>query len=726
MHRPSLRRLALVLALTAVLVLVALPAQAEEPRLTYPETRQVDQVDTYHGTSVADPYRWLEEDIRESEPVRRWVEAQNRVTNSYLEAIPEREPIRRRLTELWDYERVNAPWERGGRYFFSKNDGLQDQSVLYVRESLDGEPRVLLDPNGWSEDGTVALAGTSVSPNGELIAYAQAASGSDWQTWKVRDVATGRDLPDQIDWVKFTNIAWTEDGAGFFYSRFPRPEDGAAHQGVNLNQKLYYHRLGTSQEEDVVAYEDPDHPEWSYIAAVTEDGRYLVIVTTAGTAPRYRVLYRDLEAPFAVPTHLVGDFDHEYQILGNDGRTFYMKTDHGAPRGRIVSFEIGQSDPSAWRELVPESENALQSAGMVGDTIVASYLEDAKSRITLFDREGEKLRDVELPGIGSAYGPYGDRDSTESFYTFSSFTTPPSVYRYDVATGESRLLYRSEVDFDPDDYAVSQVFATSEDGTRVPIFLAHKAGIELDGTNPTLLYGYGGFTVSLTPSFSTTRLAWMEMGGVFALANTRGGGEYGADWHLAGTKLRKQNVFDDFIAAAEWLIDQGYTTSEKLAIQGGSNGGLLVGAVMAQRPDLFGAALPAVGVMDMLRFHLFTAGRYWVDDYGSAESPEEFRALHAYSPYHNLKDGVAYPATLVTTADTDDRVVPGHSFKFAARLQQAHAGDDPVLIRIETSAGHGAGKPTSKQIEEIADEWAFLVDNLDFELPPGYPGSAGE
>jgi prolyl oligopeptidase len=711
----------LVLVLAALAIPAPLAAQPESG-FDYPAAEKVDQMDVYHGVEVADPYRWLEEDIRESDRVRRWVEAENELTFDYLAGIPERSRIEARITELWNVERVSAPSEEGGRTFFTRNDGLQNQSVVYVQDSPVEEPRVLFDPNGWSDDGTVALAGAAVSRNGRYAAYATASAGSDWQVWRVREIDSGTDLPDEIQWTKFTGTAWTEDNKGFFYSGFPAPAEGEAFQSLNTGQRVFYHRLGTPQADDVVAYEDPDHPDRLYQAQVTEDGRYLVISMSTGTDPRYRVLVRDLEEPYAAPRHLVGDFDFDYQLLGNDGETFYFKTDKDAPRGRIVALELGQPGEDHWREIVPQSEDTLRGASMIGNLISAGYLADAKTRIFLYTRSGERVREVELPGIGTAFGFGGDRDDTETYYTFTSFTTPASIYHYDVATGESTLVERPDVDFDPGLYEVSQHFYTSADGTRVPLFVAHKKGLELDGSNPTLLYGYGGFNVPLTPTFSAGRLAWMEMGGVFALANIRGGGEYGAQWHEAGTKLQKQNVFDDFIAAAEFLIAKGYTRTDKLAIQGGSNGGLLVGAVMTQRPDLFGAALPAVGVMDMLRFHRFTAGRYWVDDYGSADDPEEFEALYAYSPYHNLDPGVSYPATLVTTADTDDRVVPGHSFKFAARLQEVHEGDEPVLIRIETAAGHGGGTPTSKIIEQAADQWAFLVETLDFELPEDYPG----
>ena len=716
------------LTAVTVLCLFAAPAMVakEKPRESvekspYPASQRIDHSDDYHGTKVDDPYRWLEDDVRESEQVARWVEDQNKVTFGYLEDIPERQAIEERLTELWNFEKFRTPFKKGGRYFFSKNDGLQNQYVLYTSRSLDGEPTVLIDPNGWSEDGTVALAGTAVSHDGRYIAYGVAEAGSDWRTWRVLEIDSGKVLDDKIEWVKYSGATWTRDNKGFFYSRYDPPAEGEEFQGLNVNQRLYYHRVGTAQSEDVLVYERPDHPDWGFGASVTHDGRYLVITIWKGTDSRYRVVYRDLAEPLATARDLIDTFDNEYSFLGSQGTVFYFLTDLDAPLRRMIAIDITRPERENWREVVAESKETLISAGLVGDLLVGRYLEDAKTAVKLFTLEGEPARAVEFPGIGSAFGFGGEQSDTETFYSFSSFATPSSVYRYDLATGESELIRQAQVAFEPEDYEVKQVFYTSKDGTKVPMFIAHRKGLELDGDNATLLYGYGGFDIPLTPSFSVSRLAWMEMGGVFAMANLRGGGEYGSKWHKAGTKLQKQNVFDDFIAAAEWLIDNGYTRKEKLGIQGRSNGGLLVGAAMTQRPDLFGAALPGVGVMDMLRFHKFTAGRFWVDDYGSADDPEQFEALYAYSPYHNLKPGTDYPPTLITTADTDDRVVPGHSFKFAAALQWAHAGEDPVLIRIETRAGHGGGKPTAKIIEEVADEWAFLVKNLGLEVEPETP-----
>ncbi len=675
----------------------------------------MDHVDVLHGIEVPDPYRWLEEDVRESDEVAEWVKAQNEVTFGYLRKLPHREAIRERLTTLWDYEKQGTPFRRGGRYYVFKNDGLQNQSVLYSMPTLDDEPRVLIDPNTWSEDGTVALGGLSVSDAGRYLAYSIAEAGSDWKTWRVMDLDRRTVLDDEIRWSKYYGIAWTPDGDGFYYGRYPEPQEGDEFQSLNLKHALYYHRIGDSQEKDRLVHERPDEPKWGFRPTVSEDGRYLVVTVSVGTDDKYGVLVRDLRDPDGELDVLVPGFDNEYEFLGNDFTTLYFKTDLDAPRKRIVAIDLEKPGRGDWREVVPESEHVLRDAGMVDNRFVCEYLEHAKTRVKIVERDGTFVRDVKFDGIGTASGFGGRRHHAETFYSFSSFATPPSVYRYDMQSGESTLLFRADVDFDPTDYVVEQRFYESKDGTKVPMFVSYKMGLERNGDNPTLLYGYGGFNVSLTPGFSVSRLLWMEMGGVFAMPNLRGGGEYGEEWHQGGTKLNKQNVFDDFIAAAEHLVAEKYTRPGKLAIQGGSNGGLLVGACLTQRPELYAACLPAVGVMDMLRFHQFTAGRFWTDDYGSPENEEEFKALLAYSPYHNVKENVEYPATLVTTADTDDRVVPGHSFKFAARLQEAQSGPEPILIRIETRAGHGAGKPTAKIIEEAADLWAFLVAELAFE-----------
>src|SRR5579872_3055436 len=677
--------------------------------IKYPVTARTNQVDDYHGTRVADPYRWLEDD--NSADTKAWVEAQNKVTFSYLEKIPERNAIKERLTRLWNYERFGVPFKEGGRYFLAHNNGLQNQGVLYTMTALDAEPVLLLDPNTLSADGTVALAGYRISDDGNLMAYGLARAGSDWEDWKVRDARTGRDLPDELHWVKFSGASWTKDNQGFFYSRYDEPASGQSLKGVNYFHKLYYHRLGTAQSEDALVYQRPDRKEWGFQGEVTDDGRYLVIHVSQGTDTRNRVYYRDLQNAGGV-LELLNDFDAAYHFIDNVGTVFYFRTDLNAPRGRVIAVDVTRPERANWREVIPQTGDRLQAVTLVNDQLIADYLKDARSEVRIFGRDGTFARRVELPGLGSAGGFGGKRTDRETFYSFTSYTTPGVIYRYDLATGASAVFRQPKVPFNSADYETKQVFYRSKDGTQVPMFITHKKGLKLDGNNPTYLYGYGGFDISLTPAFSPASLIWLEMGGVYAVANLRGGGEYGQDWHEAGMKLKKQNVFDDFIAAGEWLVASHYTRPAKLAIGGGSNGGLLVGACLTQRPDLFGAALPAVGVMDMLRFHKFTIGWAWTSDYGSADDPAEFKALYAYSPLHRIKPGTKYPATLITTGDHDDRVVPAHSFKFAATLQAAQGGAKPVLIRIETRAGHGAGKPTAKIIEESADKWAFLVHEL--------------
>ena len=688
------------------------------PRWAYPSTRWADVVDEYHGVKVGDPYRWLEDD--NSPETKAWVDAENAVTFGYLRRIPERGAIRARLTKLWNYERYGVPVKQGGRYFFTKNDGLQNQAVLYTLTSLDVTPAVLLDPNTLSADGTVALTAYEVSDDGNLMAYGLATAGSDWQEWKVRDVRTGQDLSDHIKWVKFSRASWTKDSRGFFYSRYDEPTEAARLTRTNYFHKLYHHRLGTPQSDDRLVYERPDHKDWNFYGTVTDDGRYLVIAASQGSARKNRVLYQDLRSPGAPVVELLMEFDAEYSFIDNDGPRFWFKTDLGAPRGRVIAIDITRPERSQWKEIIPEAKDALVSVGAVNDTFIASYLKDAQSRVRVFALDGSPLRELVLPGIGTVGGFWGKRTDTETFYSFTSFTQPGTIYRYEAARGRSEVFRRPKVDFDPDLYETRQVFYASKDGTRVPMFLTFRKGVKLDGRNPTYLFGYGGFKISVTPWFSVSRLVWMEMGGVYAVANLRGGGEYGEEWRLAGTKLNKQKVFDDFIAAAEWLVAEKYTSPATLAIAGGSNGGLLVGAVLNERPDLFGAALPDVGVMDMLRFHRFTIGWAWASEYGSSDKPDEFAALRAYSPLHNIKPGAKYPATLITTADHDDRVVPAHSFKYAATLQRAQGGPAPILIRIETRAGHGAGRPTSKIIEESADALAFLVSALGIKVPESF------
>jgi prolyl oligopeptidase len=697
--------------LTAALALTTLNAQETSLKISYPAAPRGMQVDDYHGTKVADPYRWLED--ADSAETHAWVEAENKLTFGYLATLPHRAEIRQRLTKLWDYERFSVPMERGGRYFYSRNNGLQNQSVLYWTDSLHGEPRLLLDPNTLSKDGTVALGGESISEDGKYLAYALATAGSDWQEWHVREVATGKDLPDTLQWVKFSGAAWLKDGSGFFYGRYPAPEAGAAAlRDANYGQKLYFHRLGTPQSEDTLVYERPDNREMEFGATVTDDGRYLLITVNQGTESKNRLYYKDLTVKDAPVVKLLDQFDAQYQVIDNEGTLFWIQTTLNAPRGRVIAIDIAHPEPSNWKTVIPESSETMQGVSLFGDLFYVTYLKDARSQVRLYALDGTAAGELALPGLGTAEGFGGRRHDKQTFYAYTSFTTPSTIYRYDLAAQTSTIFRQPKVDFDPSRYETKQVFYTSKDGTRIPMFLTYKKGIRLDGSNPTLLYAYGGFDISLTPAFSIGNLVWLEMGGIYAQPNLRGGGEYGEQWHLDGTKLKKQNVFDDFIAAAEWLITNHYTSTPKLAIRGGSNGGLLIGAVLTQRPDLFGAALPAVGVLDMLRYQKFTIGWAWASDYGTADNPEEFHALYKYSPLHNVKAGTHYPPTLITTGDHDDRVVPGHSFKFAATLQAAQGGEAPVLIRIETRAGHGAGKPTAKLIEETADLWTFLAHAL--------------
>src|SRR5213592_4368036 len=653
--------------------------------IQYPSAHKSAVVDDYHGTPVPDPYRWLEDP--DAPDTRAWIEAENRITESYLAQIPQRDAIRRRLTQLWNYPKYGAPFHKAGRYFFFKNDGLQNQSVLYKQASLVADAEVLLDPNVLSQDGTVALSTLALSEDGRLLAYGTSASGSDWEEFHVRDIATARDRADHLRWIKFSGAAWTHDGRGFFYSRYPEAADKAL-TSVNRFQKVYYHRLGTAQAQDVLVYERPDQPDWGFGAAVTDDGRYVVMNVWLGTDRRNRVHYLDLRS---------------------------------ATHPRVTGADTRLPERARWREIIPQGEDVLEGVQIIHDVFVAHYMHDAHSRLRLFALDGRFLKDVALPTLGAVASISGERKDDAMFYAFTSFLYPTTIFRYDFTEGTSSVFKAPAIDFDPSGYETKQVFYTSKDGTRVQMFVTHKKGIKLDGSNPTYLYGYGGFDISLTPSFSVSVLAWLELGGVYAMPNLRGGGEYGEEWHQAGMHEKKQNVFDDFLAAAEYLIAQGYTTPAKLALGGGSNGGLLVGAAITQRPELFGAALPVVGVMDMLRFHKFTIGWAWVTEYGSADSAAQFPYLYKYSPLHNIRAGTRYPATLITTADHDDRVVPGHSFKFAAALQAAQAGPAPVLIRIETKAGHGAGKPTAKIIDEQTDRWAFMVRNLNMTLPQPPP-----
>jgi prolyl oligopeptidase len=693
---------------------VATPAPAKAA-LVYPAVRRVDVVETQFGVPVADPYRWLENDVRNDPEVRTWVDAQNAVTNHFLSTLSGRQALEKRITELYDYERFAVPEKKGTHYFYTHNTGLQNQAVLFVRDKVAGEGRVLIDPNPWSKDGATALAEWQPNEQGTKLLYAIQDGGTDWRTLKVRDVASGKDLSDEVKWVKFSGLSWAKDGSGFYYSRFAEPKAGQAYQSLNENQEVYFHKIGTAQSADRRIFATPKRPDLNHIAEVSDDGRWLVITSSSGTDDRYEVTLVDLKRPAAKPRVLIPGFEHNYSFVGNRGTTFYFVTDERAPRQKIVSIDVASAGATP-KTLVPEDAATLETASLVGGKLIASYLADAKTEVRVHGLDGALTRKVELPGIGTAAGFSGEFDDPETFFAFTSFNRPTTIYRYDVKGGGENVWAAPKVAFNPDDYSVEQRFYKSKDGTRVPMFVVKKKSVT--GPAPTLLYGYGGFDISLTPAFSATRLAWLEKGGVYAVANLRGGGEYGKTWHDAGRLAHKQNVFDDFIAAGEYLKEQGITSPKGLAIEGGSNGGLLIGAVVNQRPDLIDAAHPAVGVMDMLRFDKFTAGRYWVDDYGYPAKQADFKTLIAYSPYHNIKAGTHYPPVLVTTADTDDRVVPGHSFKYISELQKADPDGAPHLIRIETRAGHGSGKPTTKIIEEAADTMSFLSYFTGLNLTP--------
>jgi prolyl oligopeptidase len=753
-----MHRYTLITSLSLITILASTSgAQTQSQPLTYPAAAKGTQVDDYHGVSIADPYRWLED--TDAPATKAWVEAQNRLSDSFLATIPERANIKYRLTQLWNYARYGAPFKEGGRYFYFENTGLQNQSVLFVQDGRNSPARVLLDPNVLSSDGTVALSGQAASDDGRYLAYSLSTSGSDWQELHVRSVDTGRDLPDTVKWVKFSGISWTHDNKGFFYSRYDEPTSGNKMTNVNRNQKVYYHRIGQAQSRDERIYDRPDQPDWIFNASVSDDGQYLIITVFQGTDVRSRLYFVDLDNPGKPQINnpvvrMIDKLDAEYEFVGNRGTVFYVRTDRNAPRGRIVAVSIENPREERWNTIVGEGPDALVSATMAGDNLVANYLQDAHSSIRFFSGSRDALREqrprqqpqprnpgsiyddtstaplqtrgsrsltgggfvplgeLQLPGIGTVGELHGKQGDDELFYSFTSFLYPTTIYRYALKSRKNELFRAPKVAFDASKYETKQVFFTSKDGTRVPMFITAKKGLTLDGANPTLLYAYGGFNISETPAFSAANAAWLDMGGIYALANLRGGGEYGKDWHEAGMLAKKQNVFDDFIAAAEYLIKEKYTSTPKLAIRGGSNGGLLVGAVMTQRPDLFGAALPEVGVMDMLRFQKFTIGWAWTSDYGSSDNADQFKYLRAYSPLHNIKPGTCYPPTLAFTADHDDRVVPGHTFKFVATMQAAQACANPILVRIETKAGHGAGKPTTKQIDEAADRFAFLVREL--------------
>ena len=700
-------------------LLMSVTITAQSGTYKYPDAKKAAQADNFFGTTIADPYRWLED--ADAPDTRAWIEAENKITFGYLDQVPERARIKARLTKLWNYERYSAPSREGDWYIFSKNDGLQNQAVIYKTLAIDAAPEVLLDPNTLSADGTVALGEQSFSEDGRYMAYSIAAAGSDWQEWKIRDVLTGKDLPETLKWSKFSGAAWLKDGSGFYYSRYDAPKDGTLLQAVNKNQKLVFHKIGTPQDADVLVYERPDKPDWGFGADVTDDGRFLLVYQTEGTDNRNRVFVRDLKDARGAIAPFLNDFDAAYTVIGNDGDMFYVLTNNGAPRYRLVFINRKKTAADAMT-VIPEARgrDVLESVTMINEQFVTIWMTDAKSALRVYEADGSNPKEIALPGIGSVPELRGRRKHREAFYAFTSFTYPTTIYRYNFAKEASSVFRKPNVDFDSRRYETEQVFCTSKDGAKIPMFITHAKRMAKDGRNPTELYGYGGFNIASTPGFSPATAAWLEMGGVYAVANIRGGGEYGQAWYDAGRLKAKQNVFDDFIAAAEYLIREKYTSTPKLAIAGGSNGGLLVGACLTQRPDLFGAALPAVGVMDMLRYHKFTIGWAWKSDYGDPDTKEGFDINIKYSPLHNIKPGTKYPATLVTTADHDDRVVPAHSFKFAAALQAAQAGTAPVLIRIETKAGHGAGKPTTKQIEERADVFGFLLRELAMTLPAAF------
>ena len=683
--------------------------------LRYPAARKVEQTDNYFGTKVSDPYRWME-DVDSAE-LKTWIDAENKLTQEYLAKVPVRETMQKRLMELINFERYTAPERRGTRYFYSHNSGLQNQNVLYWQEGLDGEPKVLLDPNTFSDDGTVAISGISITDDGMLAAYSIAEAGSDWMKWRVRNVSTGKDLADVVEWSKFSGASWRKDGSGFYYARYDEPAPDASEsealKTANYFHKIYFHKVGTPQSEDALVFHRPDDGELNLGAVVTEDGRYLVIHQSKGTSPNNELAVQDLQDTTKRMLRLIDNADATYAPINNDGTLFWLLTTLDAPNGKVIAIDLAKPEREHWKTVIPESTNKLSDISIIDNTFIVNYLADAQSRIELLQLDGSPIEQLHLPAIGTAYGFGGLRKDTETFYQFSNFTTPGTTYRFDMKTRKSTLFRQPKLLFDPALYETKQIFTPRKDGTRVPMFISHKKGLALDGTAPTLLYAYGGFNISLMPEFSPAHVMWMEMGGVYAQAGLRGGGEYGEAWHEAGTRVRKQNVFDDFISLAEWLIANQYTASERLAISGGSNGGLLVAACELQRPDLFGAVVAQVGVMDMLRFDKFTIGWAWKEEYGSpSENEAEFRAIYKYSPLHNIRQDVSYPATLITTGDHDDRVFPAHSFKYTAALQAAQEGPNPILIRVETRAGHGAGMPLSKRIEATVDQFAFMANQL--------------
>lgn len=686
----------------------AVPASGQ--KWEYPEARRADQIDDFHGVKVADPYRWMED--TESPETRAWIEAQNKITFDYLGSIPQREQIKNRLTELWNYERYSAPFKvADGFYVYSKNDGLQNQSVLYKAKSVDDPGTVFFDPNKLTKDGTAALGSSQFTDDGKIWAYSVAVAGSDRQEWKFMETATGDLLSDTLAPNRYGSFSWLKDKSGFYYGSYAPVEKGQELKATTYYQKIYFHKMGTPQSEDYVVYERPDNKEYFSGARVSEDGNWLIITVGKGTERMNMVYFKNLIMEKAPIMPLVENLNNSWDFIGNDGSVFYFETDKDASRGKVVKVDA-LAPQKGWTDVIPESAATLSSVSFLNNQFVLNYMKDAATEIKIYETNGKFVRDVKLPGIGSAGGFNGKREDSETFYSFSSFNAPPTIYRYDMKSGKSKLFRESKVKFDPSQFEVKQVFYTSKDGTKVPMFLTYKKGLKLNGQNPTLLYGYGGFNIPMTPGFSAARIAWLEMGGVYASANIRGGSEYGKDWWKGGSRLNKQNVFDDFAYAGKWLIENKYTSTPKLAIQGGSNGGLLVGAVLNQNPELFGAAVPQVGVMDMIRFDKFTIGWAWRSDYGDPTNKADFDVMYAYSPYHQAKPGTKYPPVLVTTADHDDRVFPAHSFKYTAAMQHAQAGDAPVLIRIQTKGGHGAGLPTTLAIEQQADIYAFLVKSL--------------
>jgi prolyl oligopeptidase len=692
----------------------------QEPAFNYPAAAKVDRVDTYHGVAVVDSYRWLE-DI-DSPQTRAWIDAEVDLTNRVVGNLPHREAIRAQLEKVWNFERWSVPFEKAGRYFVSRNSGLQNQPVVYWAEKTGAPLNVLIDPNQLSEDGTAALSGLAVSDDGRYLAYGVSLSGSDWQTWRVREVDTGKELSDEIKWVKFSGASWTPDGKGFYYSRYDAPPPGKELSQINYYQKLFYHELGTPQEKDVLIYERQDQKEWGFRGSVTEDGKYLLIDVSRGTDPRNLVFYQDLRRGKGKTVELVSDFEASYDFIANEGPIAYFRTDLDAPKRRVIAIDLRRPDRKNWREIIAQNDDTLTGVSYLDGRFVAEYLKDAHSTVAIYSKAGKKERDLELPGLGTTSGFGGKKKADHTYFSFRSFSDPGRVYRYDLKKNSVEVHLAPELPFNPDDFVTRQVFYPSKDGTSIPMFISHRKDLKIDGNNPTHLYAYGGFGISLTPSFSSADLVWMQMGGIYAQPNLRGGGEYGETWHEAGTKIHKQNVFDDFIAAGEYLVANGITKPKHLVIGGRSNGGLLVGATLVQRPDLFAAALPGVGVLDMIRFKEFTIGRAWVSDYGTPDDPAEFKALLAYSPLHNVVKGTQYPATMIYTADHDDRVYPAHSFKFAAALQSAQSGSNPALIRIATKAGHGAGMPTSKLIDQWADLWTFAAHYTG--LVPNFPKDA--